>query len=276
MIVGGHQSRVGPPHVRPVLELRAVEFVERPQHRQVEQPADPDHLAMGDLKFAHQQVEQVVVDVVTDLEADGRAEPPAGQFAFEGLEEVLGLVLLDLQVGVAGHPEQVGVHHLHAGEELREVGGDDFFQRDEADLVVVVAQVVREVVAAHARRGLRDDPDQPGHVLRDLHAGEPVAIPAGVTYSDCKVEGESADVGEGVRRVDRERGEDGEDLLVEVVVQPVLLPVGQVVPQLDGDARLGQSGDDGVGEAPRVTLAEIGRGTADEVELFARGEAVGG
>ena len=56
--------------------------------------------------------------VVGDLEPDRRAEPAPGQLALQRLQQVLVAVLLDLEVGVAGDPEQVVLDDLHAREQL--------------------------------------------------------------------------------------------------------------------------------------------------------------
>jgi hypothetical protein len=60
----------------------------------------------------------------------GRAEPTAQQLLLERLDEVLGLVLLDLDVLVARHAEDVVLDDLHAGEEVLEVVGDEVLERD--------------------------------------------------------------------------------------------------------------------------------------------------
>ena len=44
-------------------------------------------------------------------------------------KQILGIVLLDLDVFLAGHPERVVSHHLHAAEQLIQVMGDHVFQR---------------------------------------------------------------------------------------------------------------------------------------------------
>ena len=60
-------------------------------------------------------------DVVLDLEADGLAEAPAAQLHLDGREQVVGLLLLDGEVGVAGDPERDVVDDVHPGEQLVEV-----------------------------------------------------------------------------------------------------------------------------------------------------------
>ena len=66
-----------------------------------------------------------------DLEAHGPAELAAPQLDLDGGEEVLGLLLLEGEVGVAAHAEGGGGLHLHPGEQLAEVGGDHLLQRHE-------------------------------------------------------------------------------------------------------------------------------------------------
>ena len=77
------------------------------------------------------------VHVLLDLEPHRRAEAAPGQLALERREEVLGVVLLDLEVLVAGHPEGEVLAHLHPREEVVEVGRDDVLERDEAGVVHV-------------------------------------------------------------------------------------------------------------------------------------------
>ena len=53
------------------------------------------------------------------------------QLALQRLQQVLGVVLLDLDVLVAGDPEGVVLQHLHAGEQRVQVGRDDVLERHE-------------------------------------------------------------------------------------------------------------------------------------------------
>ena len=102
---------------------------------EVEQPAEVERrreavdLLLGDVELAHEQAQRHVVHVVGDLEADGRAEAAPEELLLERLDEVLGLVLLDLDVLVAGDAEHVVLEDLHAGEEVAEVVGDEVFER---------------------------------------------------------------------------------------------------------------------------------------------------
>ena len=96
------------------------------------------------------------------------------------------VILLDVQVLVAGHPEGVHLEHLHAREQPLEVLADHVLQRHEP---------------------LVPQRHEPAEDRRDLDPGE--ALLAGLRVADQhrQVEGEAGDVGEGVGRVDGQRGQ---------------------------------------------------------------------
>ena len=75
--------------------------------RQVERSGQPDHLVRRDAELGDQQVEDVLVDGLLDLEPHRRAEAAPQQLLLQRGQEVLGVVLLDLEVLVAGDPEGV-------------------------------------------------------------------------------------------------------------------------------------------------------------------------
>ena len=138
------ELRVGGRHERAVLEVVAVALaVDLPQRGQVEQAGHPQHVLAVHVELADQQVEHVVGDRGGDLEADRRAEPAPGQLALQGLQQVLVAVLVDLQLGVAGDPEQVALEDLHAGEELVEVDRDELLDGQEAHAAAVVLHASR-------------------------------------------------------------------------------------------------------------------------------------
>ena len=102
---------------------------------------------------------------------------------------------------------------------------------------------------------------------RHLEARELLAAGARVADADREVEGEPRDVGERVRRVDRERHEHREDLGVEVVVQLGAVVVVDVRPRDDLDADVAP-GRDGRGSSrhPRGAAA----GACASAEMSAR------
>ena len=81
---------------------------------------------------ARQAVPQRRVGAGADLQPHGAAEPAPPQLHLDRHQQVVGLVLLDRQVGVAGHPEGVVLADGHPGEQGVEVGGDDLLEGDEA------------------------------------------------------------------------------------------------------------------------------------------------
>ena len=214
-------------HVRRVAQLGAIDLREVEQAAQIERSGEAVDLLRGDVELADEQVERQAVHVVADLEADRRTEPAAQQLGLERLDQVLGLVLLDRDVLVAGEAERVVVEDLHAGEEVLEVVRDELLERQEPHGLAVVGEL-----------------HEPGEHRRHLEARELLAAGARVADADREVEREPRDVGERVRRVDGERHEHGEDLRVEVVVQLGAVVVVDVGPRHDLDAGLGERGPD--------------------------------
>ena len=142
--VGRHERRARGRHALRILELRPVDLRDLEQAAEVERRGQAVDLLRGDRELLHEQVERRVIHVVGDLEADGRAEAALQQPLLERLDEVLGLVLLDLDVLVAGDAELVVLEDLHAGEQVAEVVGDEVFERDEAHAAGTVIRELHE------------------------------------------------------------------------------------------------------------------------------------
>ena len=170
--------------------------------RQVERGRQAVDLGGGHPELTDEEVEDVRVHDVLDLEADGRAEPPTGQLSLERGEEVLGVVLLDLEVLVAGDPEGEVLAHLHAREQVVEVGRDDVLEGHEPGVVHVGE---RRLVGS----GL--DAEEPRKHRGNLDPGEVLLARARVDEDDGEVEREAGDVGERVRGVDGQRRQHGEE-----------------------------------------------------------------
>ena len=245
---------------RLVLEVRPVHADELPQRGEVEQARDGDDVVRVDVQLAQQQLQHVRAHRVDDLEPHRRPEPAAGQLALQRLQQVFVAVLLDLQVRVARDPEGVALRHLHAGEQLRQVRGDEVLDRQEGDRLVV--------------RVVRRDPDQARDVVRHLHAREPLGAALGVADGHGQVEREAGDVGERVRGVDGQRRQHREHGLGEVGRQRRALLVGQRRPPVDPDALLVQLRAHLVEEHLRVRDGQRLRPRGDAGQLLARGEPV--
>ncbi len=173
-----------------------------------------------------------------DLEPHRLAEASPPELLLDGQQQIVRLVLLDGQVGVARDPEEVVLDDLHAREEGVEVGGDDLLHED---------------VGAHA------DLDQARQHLGHLDARE-VPLPGHrVADGHGQREREIADVGERVSGVDGQGRQDREDLVDEHPPQ-LEVALGPLVVADDADALVGQR------------LAHLGEGEgllADEVEHLA-------
>ena len=134
------------------------------------------------------------------------------------------------EILVASDPEEVVLQDVHAREEVVEVLADDDLNGDDGaagGLVRGVELAARDL--DEARQGV-------GH----LDAGEVLLAAARVAQDDGEVEGQARDVGEGVGRIDRQRGEDRVDLVAEVAGQALLLVGVELIPAQDLHVALGQ------------------------------------
>ena len=207
---------------RPVLEVGAVDVVELPEEPEVDRGPAAVDVGRVQLQLANEGVEHLVAHVVGHLEAHRLVEAPAAQLHLHRLEEVLGLFLLEGEVGVAGHPEHRRLLDHHPGEQRVEVGEDQLLDRQEPRRV---------------------DLDQPREHGRHLDPGEPAVVALGVRVRDHRrdARGEVGDVRERVARVDGERGEHGEDALLVDLRHPLAVGDVEVVPADDRHPGGGQS-----------------------------------
>ena len=188
-----------------------------------------------------------------DLEPHRRAEAAPLQLLLERLEEVLRVVLLDLEVLVAGDPEGVGGQHVHAGEELLEVLADDVLDRHEA---------------------LVADPDEAAERRRHLDPREVLGAGLRVAYDDREVERQPGDVGERVGGVDGEGRQDREDPVLEELLADLLLLAVELGPPDDLDAVLAQLGQQ-LAQSPRVPLHQLAALGPQRLQLLARHQSAG-
>ena len=243
------QVAVGDRHERGVLEVLAREVGDVVQPAQVERTRDPDDLLRRDAELGREQLEHLRGDRLLDLEAHRRAEPAPQQLLLESLQQVLGVVLLDLEVLVAGDPEGVELQHLHAGEQSLEVLADHVLQRHEP----LVAQR-----------------DEPAERRRHLHPREVLLAGLRVPHQHGHVEREAGDVGERVGRVDGQRREHREDAVLEEPLAELLLLAVEVLPAHQVDAVGRQLGHQVDAEELGVALALLGGADPDRLQHVAR------
>ena len=175
-----------------------VERHQSPEGAQVEQPVGLVDLIQVQLELAHQERPNLGGHRPFDLEAHGhRPAASSRQHQLDRREQILRLVLLDVQICVAGHAEDVVGHDLHPRKQSVEMRGDHLLDRHEALAV-----------------GKREEPREQ---RRHLEPREPANPRDGVAHQHGEIQREVRDVGERVRRVDRERCEDREDAFGERV-----------------------------------------------------------
>ena len=141
------------------------------------------------------------------------------------------------------------LQHVHAGEQLVQVTADDLLEGQEPSFAEI---------------------DQAWQHRRHLDTGELLGAGDGVGQHDGQVDRQAADVGERVRRIDGQRGEDGEDALREEGAHPALLVVGQFRPAQNLDTIGGQAGTHLLGEDARLLSDQIVGPSEDRVMELAR------
>ena len=240
---------------RPILEVGTVEAVELPQEVEADRAAQAIHVVGVQVELAHEQLEHLVAHRVGDLEADGPVEAAAAQLHLDGFEQVVGLLLLDREVGVAGDAERRRLLDLHAGEQAVEMGDDELLGGEVATLV-----------DRHEAR------EQVGH----LDPGEALLAALGVADERGDGQGQVGDVRERVARIDRQRREHGEHALLVDLGHRLAVGLGEVAPAHDGDAGVGERRGERVEEHQLLPLDEAPGRLGDLGELLRRGAPVRG
>ena len=236
----GHEPGGSDGRPRWLLEVGTLERDQPRQGAEIERPLGLIDLFQVQLELPHQERPNLRGHRPFDLETHGHGSPAASrQHELDRREQILRLVLFDLQIGIASHPEHVVGHDLHPWEQAIEVVGDHLFDRHEPLAV-----------------GEREEPRKQGRHLEPREAANPRD---GVTDQHGEVQGEVRDVGERVRRVDRERREDREDALDEGFGGPASVLVGEILGVHQADPLLLEGGPDLVGER----TVDPGRGRQD-------------
>ena len=187
------------------------------------------------------RLEYPLVHPLLDLQPDRGAAPQVAQLVLDLLEEVLGLLLVDVEIAVSRDPERMRALQAVSREELARAQLDD------------VAQEYRPVGTGF-RRADRHEPREDArhgenrHVLRRAV----VLLGVGALERDNDIEGLVSELGEGMGLVKRQRREHRIDLLAEIRPDPVQLRLRQVVGRAELDALPGERRDEPV--KPTVVL----------------------
>ena len=192
-----------------------------------------------------------------DLEPDHRSPPAPLQRGLEHANQIFRL-FLDFEFGVADDAECALALDGVAGKQPADEQAGGLFQRD---------QVHRAVLG----RGMR----MKRSILPGMRISAFIGLPSDTR---CQLqrdgEAEARDERERVRRIDRKRRQQREDVVEEMILQPGPLRLGEVVAVDQHDAGLRQ---DGAQIAPDRLLVggKFGNRLVDEDELLGRRQAVG-
>ena len=186
------------------LQVGPVDGLELEEDRPIKGCRQTVYLVRVDPKLGGQELGEEGGSGVRDLQAYRGAETALEQFLLHCVQEVLGIVLLHVDVLVTGDAEGTGLLDDHAGEQRLQVGDDQVLHGDET-IALVATLLVGQIV----------DGDQAGEVVRNLDPGEVGLARGRVLDQDGQVQGVARDVGEGVGRVHRQRSQDREDLVAE-------------------------------------------------------------
>ena len=256
-LLGDGDAAGGDRRPRPVLEVGPLERVQLHQARQVEHRPVARDVAGVDLELANEQVEHLIADAVLDLEPNRVVEPAPPELELDGFEQVVGLFVLERQVGVARDPEHRPLLDDHADEQRRQMRGDQLLGGQEAPFV---------------------ERDQAREHVRDLEPHEPALARLGVGDVGGDAQGEVGDVRERVAGIDRQRREHREDPLV---VERATSPCDPFVPRSAHDTMrtpaavsAGRAVDEDrllALDQPLDTLADLDRAAGQEIARRASG-----
>ena len=199
-------------------EVGPVELGELAQAGQVEHPADLVAVGLARGRGRAAAGARVVRrHRPLDLEPDGLAEASAAELLLDRQQQVVRLVLLDREVGVAGDPEEVVLLDLHAAEQRSRLASMTWSMSTNRD------------GSTSSRRG---------RICGTLTRAKPRSPLVRVAQPDRDRQAERRDVRERVARVDRERRQDREDLVEEPLAERlVVLRDRGVVDDLDALGR---------------------------------------
>jgi hypothetical protein len=245
-------------HERWILQLRAVQPIDLPQRREVQQPGHLDDVTGVHVELAQQQLQHVLGHVVGDLEAHRRAETPARQLSLERLQQIFVAIFLDLEIRIASDAERVVLDDLETGEQHRQERRDQFLHRQKARFTAAAVEL-----------------DEAIDVVGHFDSSEVLTAVVGGLDGDREIQAQPTHERERMRRVDGKRCQHREDLLVEVGRQPFPLGVVELIPRDDDYSLVGEGWAHRVEEHMCAPISDLLSALTDPTQLFAGRKAVG-
>ena len=219
---GGHLGLEGR-----FLEIaKPLDLAERQEGGQVDRAGNLVDVALLELERRGREKlgQEIFVGAIRDLQPNGRPPLALAKGLFDRREQAaLDLVFLDRQIAVAGDAKRHVLGRAIAAEEGVEPGADHVFEQDEP--LLAVGFVGKRDQAIDHRRDLEHGVERAGWGLIGLDPQE-------------QVQALVVDVREGMGRVDRQRRQDRVDLGVEILVEELVLRVGQLLGCAEADAVL--------------------------------------
>ena len=228
---------------------------------QVDRPVDRIKIVLAEFEAVHEVRDHLRRAVVRDFEAHGIAVAARDQLAFDRAQQVVHFFFVHEQFGITRHPELVTARDLHAREQIVDMRVDD--RRQEHEIVRPAGDFARQ----------RDKPRQRA---RRLHHGHAAAAAEGVAplEGNDEVQALVEDARERMRRVEPERTQHRQQLMLEIVPHPRLLlgvPFGAAH---EADAFAFEFRDQQFVEHPVLFFHQPMRHLDDSFEYFLRAHVV--
>ena len=90
---------------------------QRHQPREIDRTVVAVKIAMGQVEDLQKPVGDGIRAILLDFETDGSSTIHMAQLLLDGMEQILRLLLVDIEIAVARDAEQVGADHFHTKEE---------------------------------------------------------------------------------------------------------------------------------------------------------------
>jgi hypothetical protein len=198
--------------------------------------------------------------ILCEFETNGGSSISLLEFFLDREEEVVGFFFVDIEFAVSGDPGGPGTVDFHAWENLGDEVADKFGEKDELPWV-----------GAFSGEG-----NQAGNATGNLDEG----VAGGFLVAGLRVKNDEIDrfiekLGEGVARIYGERGEDGEDIALELFARPGDLGFVELLNGAEVNALLGKGGEEGFVEELVLVGNHAEDPCADGGENFGGAETIG-
>ena len=210
--------------VRHEFEIGPVEPRQLRQLVHGEHAIDQQHLVVGGGERALHERAQFLRHRRLDLQPDHRSAAPAFQRGLEQTNQIFRL-FLDFQFGVPDDAERALPLHGIAGKQPADEQAGGLFQRDQPHRAVLACGQADETV------------DPAGHADQRIHR---LAV-GNARQMQRHGKAEAGDERERMRRIDRQRRQQRENIVEEMILDPCPLGFGHVAAIDQNDSDLGEN-----------------------------------